>query len=259
MQVDHGVRFDDVSILVTGAASGIGRATAKVFLERGGDLALVDLEADRLETARNELGGTGGRIETFTADVTDPSELESAIDEAADALGGLDVCHNNAGRFHEPTGIEDLDVSTWDDVVDVNLKGVFLGSKFALPHLRASDRGAIVNTASTAAIRPRPKTAAYAASKGGVVTLTKQLAAELAPDGIRVNAVCPGPTDTPMLDSLDDESGQGGLSTDEVLDTVPLGRLVRPEEIAHAAAFLASRGAEMVTGTALEVDGGRSV
>jgi len=144
---------------------------------------------------------------------------------------------------------------TWDRIQDVNLKSAFLGAKYAVPQMREQGGGVILNTASTAAIRPRNGLSAYCASKGGMVTLTKQLAHELAEDGVRVNAICPVATDTEMLPEFTSE----GLSVDEMAATIPLGRLAEPDDIAQAAAFLASDDADMITGTALEVDGGRDL
>lgn len=244
--------------LVTGAGSGIGRATATVFAERGADLMLVDLDETGLAGTRDRIGGETA-VETSIADVTDPEDVERTVSETVETFGGLDILHNNAGILHEPTPIDDIADATWDGILDVNLKGVFLGCKFAAPHLRASG-GAIVNTASTAALHPRPGFSAYSTSKGGVVALTKQLARELASDGVRVNAVCPVATKTPMLDELgDEEDGLDESSLAEIRETIPLGRLVEPREIGQAVAYLASDEAAMVTGVALPVDGGLTV
>jgi 3-oxoacyl-[acyl-carrier protein] reductase len=164
------------------------------------------------------------------------------------------VLHNNAGIAQESTPVEEVTEATWDRVQAVNLKSAFLGAKYAVPHLRDGG-GVILNTASTAGIRPRTGLSAYAASKGGMITLTKQLAFELAEDGVRVNAICPVATDTEMLPRF----AGGDLSVDGMADTIPLGRLAEPGDIASAAAFLASDEAAMITGTALEVDGGRDI
>ncbi len=257
MSIETDARFEDAAVVVTGAASGIGRATATVFGERGADLALLDVDGDALEDVRTDVAGDGTRVETFTVDVTEAEQLRAAFDEAADRLGGIDVCHNNAGRFHDPAPVTAVPESTWDRVIDVNLKGVFLGAKFAVPYLRDGGGGAIVNTASVNAFRPRRDIAPYAASKGGVVTLTKQLATELAPDDIRVNAVCPGTTDTPILSRFEADTGDDDPSRAEIAESIPLGRVVEPREVGTAVAYLASSEAAMITGTTLSVDGGQ--
>ena len=184
------------------------------------------------------------------------------IATAIDRFGRLDVLFNNAGL---PQGFTPFERSTddlYNRIFDVNVKGVFYGCRAAIPHMKAQGGGVILNTASTAGIRPRPGLAVYNASKGAVITLTKALAVELAPHRIRVVSICPVATDTPMLSGFmgvdRDTSAADGLKK-RFIDTIPWGRLNRPEDIAHAAVFLASSDAEMVTGTAFEVDGGRDV
>jgi 3-oxoacyl-[acyl-carrier protein] reductase len=250
--------FEGKTVLISGAGSGIGRATATVFAARGADLMLVDVDEDGLAGTRERVADDV-TVETTVADVTDSAAVERAMDETAETFGGIDVVHNNAGILHEPAPIDDLTEATWDAVTDVNLKGVFLGSKHAAPHLRESG-GVIVNTASTAALHPRPGFSVYSASKGGVVSLTKQLARELAPDDVRVNAVCPVATETPMLEELaDDGEGLDESSRAEIVETIPLGRVVDPREIGETVAYLASEQASMVTGVALPVDGGLTI
>ena len=250
--------YDGSTVVITGAGSGIGRETALVFCERGANLVLVDVDEEGLAETRGRIP-SGAAVETVVADVTDPDDVERYVAEAVETFGSIDVLHNNAGILHEPTPVDDIEEATWDAVHGVNLKGVFLGCKYAAPHLRDGG-GSIVNTASTAALHPRPGFAAYSASKGGVVALTKQLAREFAPDGVRVNAVCPVATETPMLEELSDgEDGLTESSLAEIRETIPLGRLVDPREIGTAVAYLASDDAGMVTGVALPVDGGLTV
>lgn len=241
---------------ITGAGSGMGRATAELFAAQGASVAVVDVDEDAAEDAaaaiRNEYGADTVAI---TTDISDPDDVAAFVDRTVEAFGSLDVLHNNAGIAQESTPIEDVTEATWDRVQDVNLKSAFLGTKHAVPHMKEQGSGVILNTASTTGIRPRTGLSAYAASKGGMITLTKQLAFELAEDGIRVNAICPVATDTEMLPKF----AGGGLSVEGMADTIPLGRLAEPEDIAHAAAFLASDEADMITGTALEVDGGRDI
>ncbi len=242
---------------ITGSGSGMGRQTARLFAERGADVLVVDIdEAAAAETVELiEADGTPGSAAAATADVSDPGDVEAFVERAVAEFGSLDVLHNNAGIAQESTPVTDVEIETWDRIQSINLKSAFLGAKYAVPHLRESDGGVILNTASTAAIRPRDGLSAYVASKGGMVALTKGLAYELAGDGIRVNAICPVATDTDMLP----EFAAGDLTMDTFEESIPLGRLATPDDIAKAAAFLASDDAAMITGSALEVDGGRDI
>ena len=243
--------------VVTGAGSGMGEATAELFAERGARVVVVDVDEEAAEGTVASIADRDvpGAATSVVADVTDADAVENFVETCVETYGSIDVLHNNAGIAMESTPIEDVTEATWDAVVDVNLKSAFLGAKYAAPHMREQGGGVILNTASTAGIRPRTGLSAYCASKGGMITLTKQLAYELADDDIRVNAICPVATDTSMLPEFSSE----GLSVEDMLDTIPLGRLAEPLDIAQAAAFLASDEADMITGTALEVDGGRDI
>jgi 3-oxoacyl-[acyl-carrier protein] reductase len=245
----------DKVVAVTGAGAGMGRATAELFAERGASVVVVDLDHDAAAETADRIAADGGEATAVQADVSDADDVEGFVEHAVDTYGRLDVLHNNAGIPQRSTPVEDVTEETWDRIQDVNLKSAFLGAKFAVPQMREQGGGVILNTASTAAIRPRTGLSAYCASKGGMVTLTKQLAHELAEDDIRVNAICPVATDTEMLPEFTSD----GLTVDEMAATIPLGRLAEPDDVAQAAAFLASDDAEMITGTALEVDGGRDL
>jgi 3-oxoacyl-[acyl-carrier protein] reductase len=250
--------LDETAVAITGAGAGMGRATARLFAERGASVAVVDVDGGAAGETADLIVDDGGTAVAVEADVSDPAAVERFVEEAVETFGGLDVLHNNAGIPQQSTPVEEVEEATWDRVLDVNLKSAFLGAKYAVPHLRKSEHeggGVIINTASTAGIRPRTGLSAYAASKGGMITLTKQLAFELADDGVRVNAICPVATDTDMLP----EFAGGGLTLEGIADTIPLGRLCEPEDVAEAAVFLAGGGASMITGTALEVDGGRDI
>lgn len=249
------MQHEDSVVVVTGAGAGMGAATAELFAERGARVVVVDLDENAAESTVDTIGSAGGEAIAVTADVSDADDVEGFVEATVEEFGRIDVLHNNAGIPQRSTPVEDVEEATWDQVQDVNLKSAFLGAKYAVPHMKAQGGGVILNTASTAGIRPRTGLSAYAASKGGMITLTKQLAFELAEEDIRVNAICPVATDTDMLP----EFAAGDLSVESMADTIPLGRLADPQDIAHAAAFLASDEASMVTGTALEVDGGRDL
>ena len=250
---DYSMSFDGKSVIVTGAGSGMGRATACRFAERGASVLVVDIDADAATETVDRIEDTGGTALAATADVSDSADVSAFITRCVDSFGGIDVLHNNAGIPQGSTPVTDVTEAEWESILDVNLKSVFLGVKHAIPAMESG--GVILNTASTAAIRPRTGLSAYVASKGGVIALTKQLAYELADDDIRVNAICPVATDTDMLPSF----AGGDLSVDSMRETIPLGRLAEPDDIADAACFLASEDAAMITGTALEVDGGRDI
>lgn len=255
MNISGHMRHEDRSVIVTGAGSGMGRATARRFAAEGANVLVVDIDADAAAETVERIEREEGRAIACTANVSESDAVASMVDQAVDAFGGLDVLHNNAGIPQESTPLEEVSEEAWDTIQDINLKSAFLGTKHAASALRASDSGVVLNTASTAAIRPRTGLSAYVASKAGLVGLTKQLAYELADDGIRVNAICPVATETPMLEDF----AAGDLSVDSMLDTIPLGRLAEPTDVAAAATFLASDDADMITGTALEVDGGRDI
>jgi 3-oxoacyl-[acyl-carrier protein] reductase len=242
---------------ITGAGSGMGEATARLFAERGADVVVVDVDEDAAVATVDEIADSDapGDAVAAVADVTDADAVEGFVETTVEEFGTIDVLHNNAGIPMESTPVTEVTEETWDAVVDVNLKSAFLGAKYAAPHMREQGGGVVLNTASTAGIRPRTGLSAYCASKGGMITLTKQLAHELAGDDIRVNAICPVATDTSMLPQFSGDE----LSVEDMLDTIPLGRLAEPMDIAQAAAFLASDESDMITGTALEVDGGRDI
>jgi len=243
-------RFDGRRALVTGGASGIGFATASLLRSEGASVALLDRSEDALHERATSIGAAA-----VPTDVVDPRQVADGVGAAVASLGGpADVVVNGAGIYRLGAALE-LSLEAWSEMLEVNLRGSFLVAREAVARLRdAGLGGAVVNVASIAAlIADRVEPAAhYNASKAGVVALTKQLAVEWAPLGIRVNAVCPGPIDTPMLRMMDDpEEGERYLE-----ERVPMRRLGRPEEVAAVIAFLASEDASYVTGATLAVDGG---
>jgi NAD(P)-dependent dehydrogenase (short-subunit alcohol dehydrogenase family) len=240
--------------VVTGAATGIGRAVALRLAGEGAAIAIADINVDGAHEARRAIEAGGGVAHAIPTDVADPHAVRNLMDTAAARLGGIDVVVNNAGIVR-CGAVADYDERDWDLTLNVNAKSVFLGVKYALPHLRWAGGGSIVNTASIAALRGGPGTTAYAASKGAVVSMTRQLANELAPEGIRVNCICPGWIDTPFNQPAIDYLG-GDAALDALLTQIPLKRMGSPDEAASVFLFLASDASSFMTGQALVVDGG---
>lgn len=242
------------SALVTGAASGVGRAMAVLFAEEGAAVAAVDVDRDGVEAVVAEIRDRGGTAIPVHADVAVAADAEAMVRSAEDAFGALHVLVNNAGIMHPDDGdAEQTPESVWDLTMAVNLKGVWLGCRFGIPALRRAGGGSIVNIASFVALMgAATPQLAYTASKGGVVALTRELAVVHARERIRVNALCPGPLRTELLMKV--------LDTEEKrqrrLVHIPMGRFGEAEEIARAALWLASEESSFTTGTALVVDGG---
>ena len=244
------MRLANRHALVTGGASGIGLATARLFLAEGAKVALLDRNAEALAGIAAELGVPG-----IPADVADPEAVAAAVDAAAAALGGLDAVVNAAG-ISRVASLTATSPALWRQVMAVNLDGPFHVCRAALPHLRRAGGGSIVNLASAAGLVPRPNYAAYGASKGGLLMLTRCLALDLAPDGIRVNAVCPGAILTPMVEATMAAQPDPAAAERAFLARYAMGRFGTAAEVAGAVLYLTSAEASYVTGSALGVDGG---
>ena len=240
-----------MKVLVTGAARGIGYETARCFLAEGASVALNDLSPEAVDTAVASLGGKN--VHAAAGSVAQVADCERIVAQAVRALGGLDVLVNNAGVYVEAPAAQ-TDETLWDEIVDTNLKGTFFMSRAAAPHLRERG-GAIVNVSSEAGVVGSPNVSAYAASKAGVIGLTRALAMELVPT-VRVNCICPSPTQTKIFDRTAETLADPAAYRAALAGYAPMQRMARPEEIARAILFLASRDASFVTGTALMVDGG---
>jgi len=271
------MRLQDQVAIITGAASGIGAGTAEVFAEQGARLVLVDRDGDRLEATAMEVKQSKGRevenvqqpssarhldsstprLVTYAGDVSDPETARGAERLARETFGGVDILFNNAGVMTSGD-FREVDEAAWDDVLDINLRGMYLMCRAVLPGMLERGHGAIVNTSSVMALLTEPGYEAYTTSKAGIIGLTKALAVSYATQGIRVNCICPGWVDTPMNQRLAEELGGMEHLTPIILRQQPNGRMLSTREIGNAVAFLASDEASGITGAALYVDGGAS-
>jgi len=240
---------DSVAI-VTGGSSGIGRAAAERFGEEGARVVVADVDVEGGEETVSRVESAGGEATFVETDTSVEADVEAMVETAVDTYGGLDVAFNNAGIEGEMDATAGQSISNWEQVIAVNLSGVFLGLRAEIPAMLEDGGGAIVNMASVAGLLGFPGLSPYVASKHGVVGLTKTAAGEFGREGVRVNAVCPGVIDTPMV-ARGEEAG-----LEQVAQASPLGRMGEPEEVAAAAAWLCSDDASFVTGESLVIDGG---
>jgi meso-butanediol dehydrogenase/(S,S)-butanediol dehydrogenase/diacetyl reductase len=244
--------LDGHVVVITGAGSGIGAASARRFAEEGARVVVSDVNDADGEAVVESITAAGGTAVYCRADVREAGQVEHLMARAVEAFGSLHTVFNNAGIGTYGL-VPDLDPAMWDQVVGVNLTGVYLGCRAAIPHLRRAGGGSIINTASISGLHGDYGMAPYNAAKAGVVSLTRTLALDHAREGIRVNAICPGAIDTPLLRQMLTAlpAMEGAYN-----EAIPLGRLGRPEEIADLAVFLASPRASYITGAALVIDGG---
>ena len=254
------MEFKDKVVVITGAAGGIGQATARAFAKAGARLVLVDRDASAGEEASQAIRRQGSDARFVAADVTRSSEVQAYVKAALDAHGRIDCFFNNAGIEGKVAATAEYDEAMFDAVLSVNVKGVFLGLRHVLPVMLRQRAGAVVNTASVAGLVGTPGMPAYVASKHAVIGLTKAAAGEVARQGVRVNAVCPGPVDTRMIHALEaqlDPSNPAAVG-ERYQAGIPSGRYTTPEEIAQVVLFLCSDLAANVNGAQWVVDGGRT-
>jgi len=245
--------FDGQVALVTGASSGMGLATARAYARHGASVTLADIDEPALEAATNEFVAAGHRVLAVVCDVADERQVAAMVDQTVATFGRLDMAFNNAGIMIPPSDAADEPIDHFDRVDGINLRGVWACMKHELRHMREQATGAIVNCSSLGGLVGLPGRASYHASKHGVIGLTRSAALEYAPRGIRINAVCPGTIDTPMVAAM---QASGELDLAEALRNQPIGRLGTGDEIAAAVLWLSSPAASFVVGVALPVDGG---
>jgi NAD(P)-dependent dehydrogenase (short-subunit alcohol dehydrogenase family) len=253
------MKLRDKVALITGAGSGIGRATAILFAKEGAKVSVVDLDNERGIGTVQLIKDQGGSAIFIRADVSQIEDARRMVEITVNTWNRLDILFNNAGISVVGT-VETLTEEEWDRVMGINLKSVFLGSKFAIPHMRRQGGGCIINMASSNGIRPFANRDAYSASKGAIISLTKGMALGFVKDNIRVNCLCPGTVETAILNGVasklypDMETARQAFMARQ-----PMGRMGKPEEIAYAALYIASDEAAFMTGSALVIDGGMSL
>src|SRR6476646_8748663 len=246
-------RFPGKVAFVTGAASGIGRATAVAFATEGARVAILDRTEDALRQTVDAIRDAGGEVLVIGCDVSIPEQVKAAVARTVETFGRLDIAFNNAGVENKPTPLHEIELDEWDRILDINLRGTFLCMKHELAQMLKQGGGVIVNTSSGAGIRGVAGGSAYAASKHAIIGMTKSAALDYAKSNIRVNAILPGNIATPMMDRFT------GGDIQKAIDLEPVGRLGKPEEIAEAVLWMCSDLGGFVTGASISVDGGWSL
>lgn len=246
------MRLSGKTAIITGGASGFGAGIVRKFIAEGATVMIADINGDAAQAMADEVEALA-----CTVDVANSDSVKALTETAIAKMGHIDILVNNAGITHLPAPMEDISEEDFDRVLAVNAKSVYLTAKHIVPHMKSRGTGAILNVASTAGVSPRPNLNWYNASKGWMITATKAMAVELAPQGVRVNAINPVAGETPLLKSF------MGEDTPEIrakfISTIPIGRFSTPEDMGNAACFLCSEEASMITGVAMEVDGGRCI
>ncbi|MEM8787805.1 MAG: glucose 1-dehydrogenase [Pseudomonadota bacterium] len=246
------MRLKDKTAIVTGGGSGFGAGIVRKFAAEGASVMVADIDGDAARAVAEAAGGIAQ-----TVDVADAASVEAMAAAARERWGRVDILVNNAGVTHLPAPMEDVSEADFDRVLAVNIKAIYLAARIFVPMMKAAGAGAILNMASTAGVSPRPRLNWYNASKGWVITATKAMAVELAPHGVRVNALNPVAGETPLLKSFMGEDTPQMRA--KFVATIPLGRFSTPEDLGNAACYLCSDEASMITGVAMEVDGGRCI
>jgi NAD(P)-dependent dehydrogenase (short-subunit alcohol dehydrogenase family) len=256
MTTNENGNFTGKVAFVTGAGTGIGRATALAFAREGANVVVADISERNIQEMARLIEELGGRVLAVTCDVTRTEDVKAALDKTIETFGRLDFAFNNAGVAQKLAPAAELDEAEWDRIVNTNLRGVFLCLKHEIPLMLKQGGGAIVNTSSSAGVKGFKSQAAYVAAKHGVVGLTRAAALDYAPQNIRINAVCPGIINTPMMERFTGGTAEG---RERVIAQEPVGRMGQPEEIAKAVLWLCSDAASFVVGHAMVVDGGQTV
>lgn len=249
------MRLRSKTALVTGAASGIGQATAITFAKEGAKVMCADIDIQGLKTTVDQISNNNGEAHSVTLDVTNPTQVSKVINDIVQQFGSIDILVNNAG-ITITGSVEHLTIAEWDKEMDINVKSIYLMSKAVWPHMKKAGRGAILNTASIAGRIGIANDAAYCASKAAVIMLTQCMAKDGAPEQIRVNCICPGFIDTPMIQGYFNDQEDPAAARDFATKLHPLGRLGKPQDIAKGYVYLASDDAEWVSGISLTIDGG---
>ena len=249
------MQLQDKVAIITGAATGIGRATALLFAKEGASVVVADIYEDDAQRTVADIEDRGGSARFVQTDVSEAEDVQTLMERSAEEMGGIDVIVNNAGA-QRSGAVTEFEEAEWDLLMRVNPRSCFLGAKYGVPYLRERGGGSIVNVSSLAGLKGGPGMTAYSASKGAIIAFTRALAEELAPDNIRANSVCPGWIDTPFNEPAIEFMGGRAQQEEMVQQTVPLKRQGTPEEIAPGILYLASDASSYVTGQELVIDGG---